>query len=51
METFGVFVQIYDNEFTGNLLLINKQGNRIELGSDKYISEGNKILFKTETIL
>jgi hypothetical protein len=32
MEGFGVLVQIYDNDFTGNLLKIDKQNNRIELG-------------------
>jgi hypothetical protein len=30
METFGVLVQIYDKIFTGNLLKIDKQSNRIE---------------------
>jgi hypothetical protein len=44
MEAFGVFVQIYDKDFTGKLFLINKQGNRTELGSDTYTSDGNKIL-------
>jgi hypothetical protein len=51
MEAFGVLVQIHDKDFTGNLLKIDKQSNRIEFGSDSYTSEGNKILYKTETIL
>jgi hypothetical protein len=51
MEAFGVLVQIYNKDFTGNLLKIGKQGNRIELGSETYTSEGNKILYKTETVL
>jgi hypothetical protein len=51
MEVFGVLVQIYDNDFTGKLFLINKQGNRIELGSDKYTSDENKILYESKTIL
>jgi hypothetical protein len=48
---FGVLVQIYDKDFTGNLLKIDKQSNRIELGSDIYTSEGNKILYETKTVL
>jgi hypothetical protein len=28
MEAFGVLVRIYDKDFTGNLLKINKQRNR-----------------------
>jgi hypothetical protein len=48
MEAFGVLVQIYNKDFTGNLLKIDKQGNRIEFGSEIYTSEGNKILYKTE---
>jgi hypothetical protein len=51
MEAFGVLVQIYNEDFTGNLLKIDKQGNRIELGSEIYSSEGNKILYETETVL
>jgi hypothetical protein len=51
MEVFGVLVQIYDKDFTGNLLKIDKQGNRIEFGSEIYTSEGNKILYETETVL
>jgi hypothetical protein len=51
LEAFGVLIQIYDNDFTGKLFLINKQGNRIELRSVKYTSEGNKILYETETVL
>jgi hypothetical protein len=51
MEAFGVLVQIYNEDFTGNLLKIDKQGNRIEFGFDNYTSEGNKILFETETVL
>jgi hypothetical protein len=51
MEAFGVLVQIYDKDFTENLLKINKQDKRIELGSDRNTSEGNKILYETETIL
>jgi hypothetical protein len=49
MEAFEVLVQIFDKDFTGNLLKIDKQGNRIEVGSDSYTSEGNKILYETET--
>jgi hypothetical protein len=51
MKSFGVHVQIYDKDFTGNLLKIDKQGNRIEFGSEIYSSEGNKILYETETVL
>jgi hypothetical protein len=51
IEAFGVLVQIYNKDFTGNLLKIDNQGNRIELGSDTYTSEGNKILYETKTIL
>jgi hypothetical protein len=32
-------------------LKIEKQGNRIKFGSDSYTSEGNKILYETETVL
>jgi hypothetical protein len=35
MEAIGVLVQIYDKDFTGNLLKIDKQDNRIKLGSDR----------------
>jgi hypothetical protein len=51
MEAFGVLVQIYDKDFTGNLLKIDRQGNRTEFGSDKYTTQGNKILYETETVL
>jgi hypothetical protein len=51
MKAFGVLVQIYHKDFTGNLLKTDKQSNRIELGSDSYTSEGNKILYETETVL
>jgi hypothetical protein len=52
MEAFGVLVQIYNKDFTGNLLKIDKQSNRIELGSDTNDTcEGNKILYETETVL
>jgi hypothetical protein len=51
MEAFGVLIQIYDKYFTGNLLKIDKQGNRIEFGSESHTSEGNKNLYETETVL
>jgi hypothetical protein len=51
MEAFGVLVQIYDKDFIGNLLTTDKQDNKIELGSDTYTSEGNRILYETETVL
>jgi hypothetical protein len=46
LETFWVLFQIYDNNFTGNLFLINKQGNSIQLGSERYSSNTNKILYE-----
>jgi hypothetical protein len=51
MEAFGVLVQIYDKDFTGNLLKIVKQSNRIEFGSDTYTREWNKIEYETEIVL
>jgi hypothetical protein len=46
MEAYGILIQIYDKDFTGNLLKIDKHGNRIELGSDSLSVKGIKSYMK-----